>query len=66
MPSGDAFKKTLDALEKYMLPHRGEERDKTAEKIKKLLISEAGKTLKIKVVGDGGRRGKSKGQQRKR
>ena len=57
-PGGDSVKKNIDALESLMLPHRAEEREVKAKKVKGILEREAaGGPLKIKVMGDDNRRG---------
>lgn len=62
----DALRKSLDALEKIMLPHRSEERDHRAAQVKKILEREMkGGPLKVKRVGGNDRGKRRSGVKRK-
>jgi len=50
--SGDALKKSIDALQKMLVPHWAEETDKRAKAAREKLVKEVSRgPLKIKVLG---------------
>lgn len=51
-PGNDAFKKSVDAVQKMLVPHWAEDTDRKAKKARETLIKEVGRgPLKIKVLG---------------
>lgn len=51
-PGNDALKKSLDAVQKLLVPHWAEDTDRRAKKVRETLVEEVSRgPLKIKVLG---------------